>query len=449
MRKLILLFLVTCVKLSYSQSWKGLVDSSYINISFMSNDFANDKLIIGGYFVNIDTITNINGIAVYDGNNITEVSQSGDPNLNAARCALYYHGELYVGGSFGFPYILKYDGSNWVTIGANNSVLGMSIINDELYVVGVFDSIAGIPARYIGKYDGITWQALNFDYTNGSQQINCIQSLNGELYVGGTIAQVGTGLRVTLLKYNNQTSHWEECVPLFNNLMTTISNMHLYKNELYIAGNPPLGGTGPVILRFDGSSIKSVGGGLTGNNPRINSFCVWDDKLVCVGFFNLAGTIDAKSLAFWDGTNWCSIPSNIGNEVFYSVGVYKDTLYVGGTFAQIEGDSTVKRFAKWLGGKNYTECTTTSFEEIYNKEKFSIYPNPTKEELNISFKGNVAQLATLLIYNAQGVLVIKQPIQLKTSLNKFNIDTKELSPGVYLIYINSSSNYLQQKFIKN
>jgi hypothetical protein len=448
MKKLLVILLMTTSKIGYSQSWKGLVDSSYINISFMVNDSANDKLIIGGYFVNIGTITNINGIATYDGISITEVSPNGDPNLNASRCALYYKGDLYVGGSFGFPYILKYDGSNWVTIGANNSVLGMSVINNELYVVGAFDSIAGIPARFIAKYDGITWQALNFDYVSGGQIINCIQSLNGELYIGGTIDQVGTGLRVTLLKYNSQTLHWEECVPLFNNLMINISNMYVYKNELYLAGTPPLGGTGPVILRYDGDSLKSVGGGLIGINPRINSFCEWDDKLVCAGFFNKAGIIDADGLAFWDGVNWCTIPSSNGDEVFSCVGVYQDTLYIAGTFAQMEGDSTVKRFAKWLGGKNYSICTTTDLEEIDNTENFKVFPNPANDQINIMLTSNLNESVEISVFDCRGNLVLNHQVQINMGKNNFRLKINDLYAGLYFVRINSNQTQVNKRFIK-
>jgi len=444
MRKLFVLFILSYSQLSYSQNWQGLVDSSYMNLRYIVTDSSDNTCLIGGNFDFIETIT-YGSVAKFDGSNFYNITPNFQ-NFGDARCGVYFHGEIYIGGTFGAspninsPYIVKYDGINWIQIGATGSVINMSVINNELYVVGSFDSIAGIPARYIAKYDGTTWQAINFDYIYTPQIINCIQSLNGDLYIGGSIDQISTGLRVTLLKYNSQTMHWEECVPLFGNLMTNISNMYVYKNELYLAGNPPLGGTGPVILRYDGDTLKSVGGGLIGNNPRINSFCEWDDKLVCAGFFNKAGIIDADGLAFWDGVNWCTIPSSHGNEVFSSVGVYQDTLYIAGTFAHMEGDSTVKRFAKWLGGKNYTECTTTSVHAPEINQLISISPNPTSNILKLSY---VCRNTLFKIVNITGSIVMQ------SSLNTDQeIEIGSLTNGIYFLQTQTKDNTQTTKFIK-
>jgi hypothetical protein len=216
--------------------------------------------------------------------------------------------------------------------------------------------------------------------------------------------------------------------------------MYVYKNELYLAGNPPLGGTGPVILRYDGDSLKSVGGGLIGNNPRINSFCEWDDKLVCAGFFNKAGIIDTDGLAFWDGVNWCTIPSSHGNEVFSCVGVYQDTLYIAGTFAHMEGDSTVKRFAKLSGGANYTECTTTIIEESTINQQISVIPNPASQNIKLS---NTQPNTFIKIINLTGSIILQT--QLNTNQE---MDISQLTNGMYFIQIKTNNKIQTTKFIK-
>lgn len=99
-------------------------------------------------------------------------------------------------------------------------------------------------------------------------------------------------------------------------------------------------------------------------------------------------------------------------------------------------------------GRGGTVANTTlsndRFEAI--EISFDLYPNPTSEELNISFSNNqIVENSNLEVYNVLGKRVYTQPISnLKTKINVGHWDT-----GIYLIKINNSNSTQTKRFIKN
>ncbi|OFX18958.1 MAG: hypothetical protein A2033_01385 [Bacteroidetes bacterium GWA2_31_9] len=91
----------------------------------------------------------------------------------------------------------------------------------------------------------------------------------------------------------------------------------------------------------------------------------------------------------------------------------------------------------------HTEITTASPVPT-SESGISLYPNPVKEKLNISFKNMDVNGATLNIYNISGQVVYSNnEINGKTEVN-----TSNLSEGVYIVKIISDNNQYVSKFIK-
>lgn len=116
---------------------------------------------------------------------------------------------LYVGGEFTSAggvsqtaYMAKWNSTTntWSSIGNfNGKVLSIDIDNsNNLYVCGNFTT----PVSYIGKYNGITWTALNLPNTGGNK-IYAVHynNTNNTLYCGGDIGMSST--LGTLCKYVN------------------------------------------------------------------------------------------------------------------------------------------------------------------------------------------------------------------------------------------------------
>ncbi len=79
------------------------------------------------------------------------------------------NGQLYISGSFesvsGIParYIAYWDGSLWQALGegVNKQVHALTFDpGGNLYAVGLFNEAGGRPAQHIASWDGDTWHAL-------------------------------------------------------------------------------------------------------------------------------------------------------------------------------------------------------------------------------------------------------------------------------------------------
>ena len=86
---------------------------------------------------------------------------------------------------------------------------------------------------------------------------------------------------------------------------------------------------------------------------------------------------------------------------------------------------------------------TTSINEVIHENKFSIYPNPTNEYLNINIDGSLNEKSQIQIFNTIGLLC-KESSFSKT----LQLDISDLTKGLYFIRLKNDP---QQtiKFIKN
>jgi surface protein len=75
---------------------------------------------------------------------------------------------------------------------------------------------------------------------------------------------------------------------------------------------------------------------------------------------------------------------------------------------------------------------------------FSIYPNPTQNQLNITLEQEIEY--SMSIYNSHGQLLLDKSVQSKQN----NIDVSALSTGIYILTIKTKSGQQSNfKFIKN
>lgn len=80
---------------------------------------------------------------------------------------------------------------------------------------------------------------------------------------------------------------------------------------------------------------------------------------------------------------------------------------------------------------------------IQNDESFKVYPNPTKDWINIESLGSVIQ--DLKILDASGKTVIEE----KVDRNFISISLNKIETGIYFLYITSSTGTKVEKLIKN
>jgi hypothetical protein len=315
---------------------------------------------------------------------------------------------LYAGGNFfgGVGnYISKWNGTSWTPVGpgfSNGQVLALAGLidgpNRYLYASGVFTSIGGGggSARYIARWDGTSWSALNagletfgtalavFDHGDGP-----IIHVGGEVCTGNCpLFAAGTGGRGgrtgsgrdkgsrLATTYSGFVANWTpgEWSVLSNGLSDEVHAMTVHDDgsgpALFASGKfkPPRGprpdNPAPFptngIAKFDGVKWNSLGTGIGTSNPPpaaadVRALVTFDEddtgpnapRLFAGGDFNLAGGISANNVARWDGSVWTAV-GNIGGIVNAlavfdedGAGANPPRLFAGGDFAN--------RIARWNG----------------------------------------------------------------------------------------------------
>jgi len=113
----------------------------------------------------------------------------------------------------------------------------------------------------------------------------------------------------------------------------------VYNNELYAGEQSGSGGQG--LKKFDGASWSDFGG----INGTVNAMIVYNGKLIVGGAFTLAGGLEMKNIAQWDGVEWADV-SGGPNSIVSAFAVYNGDLIVGGYFTAVENMSA-NHIAKW------------------------------------------------------------------------------------------------------
>ncbi|MBX7203705.1 MAG: T9SS type A sorting domain-containing protein, partial [Bacteroidia bacterium] len=106
----------------------------------------------------------------------------------------------------------------------------------------------------------------------------------------------------------------------------------------------------------------------------------------------------------------------------------RDSLFIGGGFWSVDGDSSISRIAKWIGGDYVEECgNTTGNLPQPEKVELLVYPNPANDLLNIELPQNSGDLF-LEIFSVTGQRLLNA--RLYSSSQEIRIS--HLPPGLYL-----------------
>jgi hypothetical protein len=354
---------------------------------------------------------------------------------------LYATGQIRTADGKTINGITFWDGIEWQPLGTGlksyvntqGISFGATILSDTLYVYGAFDSIAGVEAHGLAKFDGIQWSAVHslpqFESYNNPNFIFAVAFYNNELYIAGNFNNPPDYTINDLAKWNG--TEWVGVGNLVEN--SAIYNMLIYKNELYVSGDFNTLGNPQIqahsIARFDGNSWKTVGGG---TDYQINDMRVFGDYLYIAGAFDHVDGLPIDGIARWDGSRWCGYNSHFDNALS-AVGMFHDTLYIGGGFWTINGDSSLRKIVRWTGGDSLIQCgNPVGVNEVTPHEpSFFVYPNPTDDQIHLFFKYSQSTTTVFEITDLMGKHLLSKAI------DTFNpiIDVSALPAGVYFASI--------------
>lgn len=428
------------------------------HVRTLYTDTVENYLILGGSFSFIGNETR-RGVSRWDGFQFAEmdcgIGRCGTnvcPSVAAFAKNRFGFYMLAFSDSIGcerINYVAKWNSIEWENIGFESYLDGtsffpyyFSIVDDILFVAGRFDSIQGRQAQGLAIWDGLRWDTSFIDPYRSFDNVGfgeCVRYRN-DLICHNILQDTAGGILVIALWNGN---HWVSVGGAFSNRANSISSVLVFKDELYVAGgfnrNLDPEAPGNSIARWNGERWDDLNGGVFLNNNfypgLVHDMGVYNDNLYVVGEFGHAGTLPANDIAIWDGSQWCTSVGSIEGYVS-SASIFHDSLFIGGGFLRIGGDSMPYLAKCKLDQVSDTCETVIGVPENIAATSFTVFPNPTDQEISILRPHVAVQDQQIDLYDFLGRHLFS--FIFHRSHQKVNLDISDLSPGIYFIYGNET-----------
>lgn len=338
-------------------------------------------LYAGGDFEMAGGLSNVHGIARWDGSEWSYIGSEGSNGVdNAVRALAFHDDDLFVGGTFtriavsntfssGKPAyrIARWDGG-WHAIDTGNkgcedavtALAAVALLRGKVYVGGKFTMAGGLPATNIACWDGSVWSSL--DGGIGSSQdgpgVYCLTVVGSNLVAGGFFETAGKTDALNIVRWDGHAWH-----PLGDGIGVS-ENSEVYAlcangRNLYAGGRFSNAGAVGVrsVARWDGLQWQPLGDGdSNGVNGMVHALAVRGGQVYVGGSFNEAGGVEAHNLARWDGAAWHPFQADGSNglgelfDVVTCLAVCGSNLYAGGSFTTA-GSTSAHHIVRWTGSE--------------------------------------------------------------------------------------------------
>lgn len=461
------------VRLNKTEKWENFLpverQGIISSIACFTMDTVNNMLYAGGGFVRTGKVISY-GISKFNGREWLGCNSGLTPTSNVVYSLQAVNDTIYFTGWFNYADGIKLRNvakwidskSTWEPIGngieGGDSDLGPLLVDGrDIYVSGNFKQVENnddtIAVNHIVRWDGEKWNDMDGGIrreNNRRPLINHITKIDSLIYVTGMFEYAGGISSPNLAIWNTVQQKWIE-----HDLKVNGSINRLFRDGDYLYFVGSFNQVGELvdvnnIAKFNMSN-KTWSKVAEGTSGLVTSIVKWGDDLYIGGRFEYASSVKCNSVAkyvieedkFYALGSGINSGTNLGR--VSDMIVYKNELYLGGTFTTAGGVHSSSNFAKWskaparVNDKNNQVC----FEII-------VYPNPGKDYLNIEIQSEESEPVIIeltdLTYTLSK-LVYKG--YLSKGKNKFIHKTDYLPSGSYFLIVHSSVKKEFVKFIIN
>ena len=327
------------------------------------------SLYAGGYFATAGGVA-ANHIARWDGAQWHPLG-SGMGDYGAVRAlAIAPDGSLYAGGGFAIAggvaanNVARWDGTAWHALdtGTSATVWAVAVgLDGALYAGGCFISAGDTVVHHIARWDGAAWHALGSGMNPYGSVSSLVVNPDGSLYAGGEFSKAGSAPAYFISRWDTLASTWHP-LPSGNGMGGMVSALAVDPGRSLYAGGHFASADGVLVnnvARWDplSSTWHPLGDGITGMDyDDVEALAFGSDGVLYAGgWFNFAGGLTAKHIAFWNPQtlSWHTLGSGVDTLYGYeppevrALAVATDgSLYVGGSF-DTAGGIGANNIARW------------------------------------------------------------------------------------------------------
>ncbi|MEE8399226.1 MAG: chitobiase/beta-hexosaminidase C-terminal domain-containing protein [Desulfobacterales bacterium] len=331
------------------------------SVSALALDGTGNRLYVGGDFSSVGGLVR-HHIAVVDaagsGDGSGNPDASWDPDANQPVASLVLSSEgsrLYMGGRFNSIGVLARNriaaidkttgiATDW-NPGANGTVNCLTLSGNTLYAGGLFTTIGGQARNRVAALDVTTNAATTWD-PNANAGVNSILAEGTTLYVGGDFTTIGGSARGRIAALNTATS---TATPWDPDADDSVNALLLSGSTLYVGGSfTEVGGSPRSNIAALDTAVDT--GAASAWDPQadavsgistVNALALFDTTLYVGGTFDTIGGESRNNIAALDtaldtdsATSW---DPDIDDTV-HTMALNGTTLYVGGIFGWTGGD---------------------------------------------------------------------------------------------------------------
>ncbi|MDO8368766.1 MAG: T9SS type A sorting domain-containing protein [Saprospiraceae bacterium] len=438
-------------------------------------DTLSNQMFIGGKFTSIDGVRT-GTIVSYDGQVFHHSMADSSSNMNycwnggcrGVASIISYKGDIIASLVRSSTYdampqiigIGRWDGQTWHPLDGGIASLyqptlqyyspatayDFCVADDTLYIAGYLHFVDSLPARGLASWDGEKWHIFDVPQPEPGLAVlaNSVAKYKGNVYLGGNfIVPVDGEETCDLIRFDGTS--WHKVGSGLIDGLTNLHDLEVFQDKLYVAGYfaQADGNPGNSIMSWDGEQWNDLGGGVCTPFGAIDDLFVNEDKLYIAGYFDCIGGIEAHNVASWDGEKWCSIGNSMFNRAIHAVAVWRDTVYVGGSFFEIDGQPA-KYFAKYVGDHAMDTCSapvSAAPEVQVGKKGLRLWPNPATELLQINAP---TPIESVWVYDAQGREVLRPNV----SGDQASVSVAHLPAGLYYVALRAGGKIWGGRFVK-
>ena len=355
-------------KFTNSLSQNGVAGGTIYDMVVIGSD-----IYIGGSFTSVNGDSGIQYLAKWTSSTSSWGSVGGGVINNTVYSLSVLGSTLYIGGAFTAPSskITTWNGTSFTGIsaatfnGVIRTVYPQSSTN--VFIGGDFTLMNGATnMRRIGYWNGSAWNELGVSGLSDGIVYSIVSGgSTNNIFFGGSFTSSTNVTPGTM----NRLGYASTASPFFSVIGTgtgggvndTVYTLVNTGSTLYIGGAFTTTTSGTTVNRWAqqttgnlANAINAIGSGTVGfGDGQVNKIIVDSGILYAAGSFTLAGGYTMKGLAKYNASAsgrsvWSSTANYLDNNV-QSMVIYLSTLYIGGTFANLEDVSATDEITN-LGG---------------------------------------------------------------------------------------------------